>query len=87
MLTVKFSAFISFLHWQMLATVIVLYILKLGGIVNFPGYSLSILYKVCVNSEFTQQDGRAKERWRQTLCDKGDNKFVWKNLQPNFTFF
>ena len=44
----------------MLATVIVLYILKLGGIVNFPGYSLSILYKVCVNSELTQQDRRGK---------------------------
>ena len=87
MLTVKFSAFISFLHRQMLATVIVLYILKLGGIVNFPGYSLSILYKVRVNGEFTQQDRRAKERWRQTLCDKDDNKFVWKNLLPNFTFF
>ena len=60
MLTVKFSAFISFLHWQMLATVIVLYILKLGGIVNFPGYSLSILYKVRVNSELTQQGRRGK---------------------------
>ena len=58
MLTVKFSAFISFL--QMLATVIVLYILRLGGVVNFPGYSLSILYKVRVNSELTQQDGRGK---------------------------
>ena len=59
--TVKFSAFISFLHRQMLATVIVLYILKLGGIVNFPGYSLSILYKVRVNnSELTQQGGRGK---------------------------
>ena len=44
----------------MLATVIVLYILKLGGIVNFPGYSLSILYKVRVNSELTQQGGRGK---------------------------
>ena len=62
MLTVKFIAFISFLHRQMLATVIVLYILKLGGVVSFPGYSLSVLYKVRVNSEFTQQDGRAKER-------------------------
>ena len=60
MLSVKFSAFISFLHRQMLATVIVLYILKLGGIVNFPGYSLSILYKVRVNSELTQQGGRRK---------------------------
>ena len=60
MLTVKFSAFISFLHRQMLATVIVLYILRLGGVVNFPGYSLSILYKVRVNSELTQQDGRGK---------------------------
>lgn len=58
MLTVKVSAFFSFL--QMLATVIVLYILKLGGVVNFPGYSLSILYKVCVNSELAQQDGRGK---------------------------
>ena len=44
----------------MLATVIVLYILKLGGIVNFPGYSLSILYKVRVNSELTQRGGRGK---------------------------
>ena len=58
MLAVKFSAFISFL--QMLATVIVLYILKLGGIVNFPGYSFSIFHKVCVNSELTQQDSRGK---------------------------
>lgn len=58
MLIVKFSAFISFL--QMLATVIVLYTLKLGGIVNFPEYSFSIFHKVCVNSERTQQDGRGK---------------------------
>lgn len=44
--TYKFPSFQCLGLGQMLATVIVLYILKLGGIVNFPGYSLSILYKV-----------------------------------------
>ena len=23
---------------------------------------------------------------RQTLCDKRDNKFAWKNIPPNFSF-
>ena len=32
----------------------------------------------------TQQDG--EEGPRQTLCDKHDKNFVWKNLSPNFTF-
>ena len=27
-----------------------------------------------------------EERRRQTLCDKRDNNFVWKNFPPNFTF-
>ena len=27
-----------------------------------------------------------EERRRQTLCDKRDNNFAWKNLPPNFTF-
>lgn len=44
--TYKFPSFQCLGLGQMLATVIVLYILKLGGVVNFPGYSLSVLYKV-----------------------------------------
>ena len=28
-----------------------------------------------------------EERRRQTLCDKRNNNFAWKNFSPNFTFF
>ena len=27
-----------------------------------------------------------EERRRQTLFDKRDNNFVWKNISPNYTF-
>ena len=34
--------------------------------------------------DFRNRTGEWKRR--QTLCDKRDNNFVWKNMSPNFTF-
>ena len=40
---------------QMLATVVVLYSLKLCGIVTFPDYSLSTFSKVCLSCSANQK--------------------------------
>ena len=48
---------------------------------NWIQNSISISYLLVISniSELTQQN------W-QTLCNKRDNNFVWKNLPPDFTF-
>ena len=45
----------------------------------YPG---KVWFKILVNL----RNRTGEERRRQTLCDKHDNNFAWKNLPPNFTF-
>ena len=67
--------------------------------INSNNVPWSILYKIAFldrieknskapfpqNQLVSLRNRTGEERRRQTLCDKRDNNFVWKNFPPSFT--
>ena len=67
--------------------------------INSNNVPWSILYKIAFldrieknskapfpqNQLVSLRNRTGEERRRQTLCDRRDNNFVWKNFPPSFT--